>query len=270
MPTTQTVLQPMSFVTPLICDTTPVLDCEVTVGGAYFTTVDMPPLAPISVIIAPTGSLVFTVNGPGGFSYTQSVPLQDYYDCQCFFSTTLPTTGTVAGTYTCTASYSGDDNFLPANGTWVDLVQPASPTLTPNASPAEVVLGTTAPTLSFSADLENGFDPTGSIVFTLNGPGGFRTPRRTRSTIMALMMPAPRCLPRTRWRGRTRGRRATAGTPTTILFTASAWRPGRVREGMKNRTTRTTGPEIVRPWRETTWSSRATPRGKTTSMILLD
>ena len=52
------------------------------------------------------------------------------------------------------------------------IVAPTSPTLTTTASPA-VTLGTTAPTLSDSAVLAGGLNPTGSLVFTLTGPGGF-------------------------------------------------------------------------------------------------
>ncbi len=50
--------------------------------------------------------------------------------------------------------------------------QLASPTLTTAPSPATVALGTTSVTLKDTADLENGFRPTGAITFTLVAPGG--------------------------------------------------------------------------------------------------
>src|SRR5262249_2039617 len=53
-----------------------------------------------------TGSIVFQVTGPGGFSYTQTDPVSG--DGTYSASTPLPTTGTVAGTYTWSARYSGD------------------------------------------------------------------------------------------------------------------------------------------------------------------
>src|SRR5262249_39963296 len=94
-------------------------------------------------------------------------------------STTLPTTGTVAGTYTWTAHYSGDPNNNTANDQGGTAEQtedsPAGTTLGTLASPNAPL--TTGPpgtvTLSDSADLFFGYFPTGSIVFTLTGPGGF-------------------------------------------------------------------------------------------------
>src|SRR6202035_5011789 len=55
-----------------------------------------------------TGNLVFTLSGPGGFSYTQNDTLSGNGTYSA--STVLPTTGTVAGTYTWSAHYSGDSN----------------------------------------------------------------------------------------------------------------------------------------------------------------
>src|SRR6202035_1619939 len=101
-----------------------------------------------------------TVNGNGTYSA----------------STTLPTTGTVAGTYTCTAHYSGDANNLSANdqggATEQSVVSKSNPTLGTTANPA-TTLGTTAPTVSDLAVLSGGYFETGTILFTLTGPGGF-------------------------------------------------------------------------------------------------
>src|SRR5205823_4928456 len=89
---------------------------------------------------------------------------------------TLGTTGQVAGTYTWSASYSGDGNNLTAQdqggSAEQTIVSPASPSLVTTAS-SGVTLGTTAPTLTDSAVLSGGFFETGTIIFTLTGPGGF-------------------------------------------------------------------------------------------------
>src|SRR5262249_59767502 len=91
----------------------------------------------------PTGSIVFTLTGPGGFMYTQTdtVSGNGTYTAR----TTLPTTGTVAGTYTWTARYGGDANNNGANDQGgiaeQTLVRPASPTLVTTASPLAITLG---------------------------------------------------------------------------------------------------------------------------------
>ena len=72
--------------------TTPTLSDSAVLSGGYFE----------------TGSITFTLSGPGGFSYSQTDPVSG--DGTYNASTSLPTTGTVAGTYTWSASYSGDDN----------------------------------------------------------------------------------------------------------------------------------------------------------------
>src|SRR5262249_51989977 len=91
-------------------------------------------------------------------------------------SATLPTAGAVAGTYTWFASYSGDSNNTGATdqggATEQITVSPASPSLVSKASPS-FSPGNSAPTLSDSAVLSGGFFETGTITFTLTGPGGF-------------------------------------------------------------------------------------------------
>jgi uncharacterized repeat protein (TIGR01451 family) len=122
----------------------------------------------------PSGNIVFTLTGPGAFVYTQTDTVNG--NGAYTASTTLLTTGTVAGTYTWTANYSGDaSNNAATDQGGVDeklTVAPDSPTLVSTARPP-VTLGATPPTLSDSADLEGGFKPTGAITFTLTGPGGF-------------------------------------------------------------------------------------------------
>jgi hypothetical protein len=127
---------------------------------------------------SPGGSIVFTLTGPNGFSYrqTDTVSGNGTYTA----STTLPTTGTVAGTYTWTVTYGGDKNNNAASdqgGTAEQtLVSPASPTIMTIASPNVTLLPTGPPgtvTLSDAAFLSGGYSPGGSIVFTLTGPNGF-------------------------------------------------------------------------------------------------
>jgi hypothetical protein len=124
-----------------------------------------------------TGSIVFTLTGPGGFSFTQADTVQSGTDTYSA-STTLPTTGTVAGTYTWTATYGGDANNNPANDqggiTEQTAVRAARPMLVSLASsPPPFRRGTGPLTLTDTATLSGGYFPTGSIVFTLTGPGGF-------------------------------------------------------------------------------------------------
>src|SRR5205823_3495303 len=122
----------------------------------------------------PTGSITFTLTGPGGFSFTQTDTVNGNGTYTA--GDTLPTSGQVAGTYTWSAHYSGDTNnsSAPDQGGTAEqtVVSPAHPSLVTTASSA-VTLGTTAPTLTDSAVLSGGFFETGTITFTLTGPARF-------------------------------------------------------------------------------------------------
>src|SRR5262249_43801446 len=119
----------------------------------------------------PTGSIFFTLTGPGGFMYTQTDTVTGNGPYAA--SVTLPTTGTVAGTYTWTAHYSsGDGNNADADDQGgvaeQTVVSPASPTLTTTPNPTTVTLGdTTPPVLTDTATLSGGYYPTGDITFEL-------------------------------------------------------------------------------------------------------
>src|SRR5262249_38369405 len=119
---------------------------------------------------SPTGSIVFTLTGPGGFSYSQTDTVNGNGTYSA--STTLPTAATVPGTYTWTAHHRGDPNNNAANdeggAAERTVVSPASPTLTTIPDPSTAIRGAT---LQDSADLTGGFDPTGSIIFSLYAPG---------------------------------------------------------------------------------------------------
>src|SRR5262249_6695605 len=117
----------------------------------------------------PTGSIVFTLTGPGGFSYTQTDTVSGNGTYTA--STTLPTSGQVAGTYTWSATYGGDSNNNPANDQGGILeqtvVSPASPPLTTTPNLTTVTLGPAFVTLTDSATLSGGYYPTGAITFLL-------------------------------------------------------------------------------------------------------
>jgi hypothetical protein len=117
----------------------------------------------------PSGSLVFTLTGPGGFSYQQTDTVSG--DGTYTASTTLPTSGLVAGTYTWTAHYSGDSNNNPVDdqgGTAEQsIVSAANPFL--YASPDPFTIFTLA-VMTDTATLSGGYYPTGTITFTLYDP----------------------------------------------------------------------------------------------------
>jgi hypothetical protein len=58
----------------------------------------------------PTGSIVFTLIGPGGFAFTETETVNG--NGAYTLTVTLPTTGTVPGTYVWSVTYGGDANNL--------------------------------------------------------------------------------------------------------------------------------------------------------------
>jgi hypothetical protein len=89
---------------------------------------------------------------------------------------TLPTSGRVVGVYQWFASYSGDANNKAATETNDDdetvTVRPAAPTLTTTTNPTTVTLGPNTTTLTDTATLSGGYQPTGHISFELFYNGG--------------------------------------------------------------------------------------------------
>jgi hypothetical protein len=137
----------------------PTISDTITMTGAYF----------------PTGNIIVTLSGPGGqsYSYTQPAANGSFTESQ-----QLPTTGTVAGTWTWSAVYAGDAN----NGSAVDQggtaeqvgVTAASPTITTTSNPTgTVTLTGTTITVTDSAVVAGGYNETGNLIFTLSGPGGY-------------------------------------------------------------------------------------------------
>ncbi len=121
----------------------------------------------------PTGSVMFTLFGPGDtfcasppiFSSTVAVAGDGSYSSAHF-------TTTQAGTYRWEVSYSGDANNNPAGPTPCSaptdsvVVSKFMAALTTTASPGVPVGGTIHDTAQLG-----GFNPTGTISFTLSGPG---------------------------------------------------------------------------------------------------
>ena len=127
----------------------------------------------------PTGSITFTLFQNGGTTpvdtETVNVASNGTYTTPTGF--TLPTTGTVAGTYQWDASYSGDSNNNPVSDTGSAneqvTVNTATPIITTTPSPATITLDDAiSPILTDSATLSGGFHPTGTISFTLFFNGG--------------------------------------------------------------------------------------------------
>ena len=136
--------------------TPPILTDSATLAGGYH----------------PTGTITFTLYLGSTLVDTETVTVSGNGTYTTPTGFTLPTTGTVTGTYQWDATYSGDGN----NNTVSDTtprneqvtVSPASPTLSHDPQPDHVTLGTTTPpTLTDTATLSGGYHPTGTITFTL-------------------------------------------------------------------------------------------------------
>jgi hypothetical protein len=126
----------------------------------------------------PTGTLTFTLFHNGGTTPvdTETVTVNGNGTYPTPIGFTLPATGTVTGTYQWDATYSGDANNTPASDTGSlaeqVTVNIASPTLGTIPNPTTVTLDANAVTLTDTATLERGFNPTGTITFTLFYNGG--------------------------------------------------------------------------------------------------
>ncbi len=141
-----------------------------------------PPILTDSAVIAggnsPTGTLSFKLYGPGGVTVvdTETVSVSGNGTYSTLLGYTLPTTGSVAGTYQWVVSYSGDANNNSVTGTLGSepvTVQSATATIGTNASPSNVTLNSSGPpTLKDSATLTGGFHETGTITFDLYAPLG--------------------------------------------------------------------------------------------------
>jgi len=127
-------------------------------------TATVTPVAPATG--TPTGSVTFVVTGPGGGTFTQ--PLSGNQA-----TINLNTLG--AGSHAITAIYSGDANFLPSTGSDTQTVNPgpAATTTTVSDVPDPSVFGQP---VVFTANVTTNPPatgiPTGTVSFTISGPGG--------------------------------------------------------------------------------------------------
>jgi hypothetical protein len=148
--------------------TTPSLTA-VTLGSSPTTLNDT---ATLAGGITPTGTITFTLYNPASTlvdTETATVSGDGNYSTPTGY--TLPTTGTVTGTYQWDATYNGDTSnaaFSDNNNSNEQVVvSPASPSLSTTPNPTAVTLSSSSTTLNDSATLSGGATPTGTITFTL-------------------------------------------------------------------------------------------------------
>ena len=125
----------------------------------------------------PTGSITFTLVAAGGATVnTETVAVNGNGAYTTPIGFTLPTSGTVTGTYQWDASYSADPNNSAAsdvnNVKERVTVSAASPTLITTPGQRFITLGTSTVTLTDTALLSDGYHPTGIITFTLVAQNG--------------------------------------------------------------------------------------------------
>jgi uncharacterized repeat protein (TIGR01451 family) len=123
---------------------------------------------------SPTGTITFTLFQNDGTTPvdTESVAVNGNGTYTTPTGFTLPTTGTVIGTYQWHANYSGDGSNNPVSENNAAneqvMVSAASPTISTTPNPTTVNLGGT---LQDTASLAGGYRPTGTITFRLYAPG---------------------------------------------------------------------------------------------------
>ena len=124
---------------------------------------------------SPTGSITFTLVYKGSTVDTETVSVAGNGTYTTPTGFTLPTSGTVTGTYQWNATYSGDSNnaSVSENNDPSErvTVNPASPTVVTTASAPVKLPGSV--TFSDSAVLSGGYHPAGTLTFHLSGPNGF-------------------------------------------------------------------------------------------------
>ena len=118
-----------------------------------------------------TGSITFTLYQGSTLVDTETVAVSGDGNYTTPTGYTLPTTGSVTGTYQWDASYTGDTNNNSASESNAPaeqvVVSPANPTITTTPSMTTVTLGSSSVTLNDTAVLSGGYYETGSITFTL-------------------------------------------------------------------------------------------------------
>jgi hypothetical protein len=127
----------------------------------------------LSDVFNPTGTVTFKLYYNNTLVDTETVVANGGLTYSTPTGYTLPTKGTVTGTYQWDAFYSGDANNNPIsetdNSSEQTIVFPASPSISTVAG-GEIVVGSGAK-LSDTADLEGAYYPNGgTITFTLTAP----------------------------------------------------------------------------------------------------
>jgi hypothetical protein len=167
---------PVSPASPAIA-TTP-SPTSATLGTTTVTLLDS---AVLSGGYFPTGTITFSLVAPGGATVdTETVTVDGNGTYTTPTGYTLPTTGTVTGTYQWNASYASgngnnnDSSDVGATDEQVPVIPaiPGSPALVTTPNPTSATLGTTTVTLFDSAVLSGGNFPIGTITFSLVAPGG--------------------------------------------------------------------------------------------------
>jgi hypothetical protein len=130
--------------------------------------------ATLSGDFSPTGTITFTLMAPGGAVVDTEVVTVNGNGVYTTPNGYVPTgSGTLTGTYQWQATYSGDGNNASAIsnfGAEPEGVSPASPAITTN--PGGTVVVGSGHALTDTATLSGGYNPTGSITFTLYAPDG--------------------------------------------------------------------------------------------------
>ena len=126
-----------------------------------------------------TGTITFDLYAPAGVAPvdTEIVTVSGNGTYITPTGYTLPTTGTLTGTYQWVATYSGDANNIgvaSANGNEPVVVAPANLLLSTTINPSDVTLSNEPlpPVVTDSATLTGSYHATGTITFDLYGPDG--------------------------------------------------------------------------------------------------
>ena len=125
-----------------------------------------------------TGTITFDLYAPGGVAPidTEIVTVSGDGTYGTPTGYTLPTTGTVIGTYQWVVTYSGDGNnngVASANGNEPVVVDSATPLISTTTDPTSVTLSDTiVPVLHDTATFSGGYHATGTLTFDLYAPGG--------------------------------------------------------------------------------------------------
>ncbi|MFI8437113.1 Ig-like domain repeat protein, partial [Streptomyces sp. NPDC079020] len=113
----------------------------------------------------PTGTVLFTIDGPGGGTFTS--PLDAAGKAE------VTTNALEADAHTVTAVYGGDASFTTSTGTSTRTVAQAATSTTVSSSPDPSAFGETVTLTAVVSPVAPGAGtPTGTVAFTVSGTGG--------------------------------------------------------------------------------------------------